>query len=412
MANSGSDSLQQIEHAALTDVGLRRSNNQDSMAVVPASTDERWRSRGHLFIVADGMGAHAAGELASKLSADIIPLTYHKLHDKPVAESLKQAIQEANHIIHSRGKANLDFEGMGTTTTALVLLPDHALAAHVGDSRLYRLRGSQFQQLSFDHSLVWELTAGGKRTGNISPGHIPRNIITRSLGPNPDVDVDLEGPFPLQAGDTFLMCSDGLSGQLSDEEIGKVLASLPPKEAAQLLIHLANLRGGPDNITVIVVRVKSFGQPEEQPAGIHPLVWVAGGIGLLAAVGMLVLRQWYLAAGFAIAGLVASLVIHLMKSRQSAVEGTRGRLGRGPHGTWDCTPDVTFLDELRKLLQQLKDAAIEDGWKMDWKPVTAFEERAQQAAEASKYDVATAELGRAISHVMQELKRQQRQSGK
>ncbi len=138
----------------------------------------------------------------------------------------------------------------------LVLLPQGALVAHVGDSRVYRLRGTRLEQLTFDHSLVWEMSAAGQLPKDALPGFVPKNIITRSLGPHASVQVDLEGPFPLEAEDTFLLCSDGLTGQVCDEEIGVLLQCLPPADAAQVLIDLANLRGGPDNVTVIIARVK------------------------------------------------------------------------------------------------------------------------------------------------------------
>src|SRR5262249_45104221 len=153
-----------------------------------------------------------------------------------------------------RGQQNKEFEGMGTTATALLLRPEGAWIAHVGDSRAYRVRGGMIEQLSFDHSLVWELA----RRQNISPDAlqgIPSNVIVRSLGPEPLVQVDLEGPHPVQAGDLFLLCSDGLSGPVSDREIGAVARALPPHEACRCLVDLANLNGGPDNITAVVVRV-------------------------------------------------------------------------------------------------------------------------------------------------------------
>ena len=149
-----------LEYAALSDVGLRRSNNQDSLAVMPAASQSLWQQRGDLFVVADGMGAHAAGELASKISTDTVPLVYHKLMDNTPAEAVLAALEEANAQINNRGQA-IDFRGMGTTTTALVLLPYGALVAHVGDSRAYRLRGNRLEQLTFDHSLVWEIRAAG-----------------------------------------------------------------------------------------------------------------------------------------------------------------------------------------------------------------------------------------------------------
>ena len=146
-----------LETAALSDIGLRRGNNQDSMAVALAASQEKWETRGHLFMVADGMGAHAAGELASKVAADTIPLAYNKLLDQPAPNALRSAVLDANAQIHSRGSASDDFRGMGTTVTVLVLLPQGAVVGHVGDSRAYRVRGNRIQQLTFDHSLVWEL---------------------------------------------------------------------------------------------------------------------------------------------------------------------------------------------------------------------------------------------------------------
>ncbi len=246
-----------LEYAELSDVGLRRANNQDSLALAVASSQEQWQQKGHLFMVADGMGAHAAGELASRLATSIVPLTYHKLNDRPPPAALAEAIRDANNQIHNRGQASEDFRGMGTTFSSLVILPQGAVVAQVGDSRVYRLRGHRLEQLSFDHSLVWEMRAAGRLPPDDVPTYIPKNIITRCLGPNAEVQVDLEGPFPIEPGDTFLLCSDGLSGQVKDEEIGKVLACLPPSDAVRSLVDLANLNGGPDNISLRVV----YGNP-------------------------------------------------------------------------------------------------------------------------------------------------------
>src|SRR6187401_1605687 len=143
---------------------MRRSNNQDSHAVVLASDEMSWCRRGHVFIVADGMGAHAAGELASKLAADNIPHTYNKLLDLTPPAAIAKSILNANDLIHGRGQASTDFNGMGTTCSTLILLPQGALVAHVGDSRIYRLRNNKLEQLSFDHSLVWEMEAQGLKT--------------------------------------------------------------------------------------------------------------------------------------------------------------------------------------------------------------------------------------------------------
>ena len=151
-----------LEFVALTDVGMRRANNQDAHVEVLAPDIDSWLARGHLFAVCDGMGAHAAGELASEMAAEGIPHTYLKLRDYPAAEAIRKSIEDANAKIHHRGQANPDFQGMGTTASALVLLPQGALVAHVGDSRVYRLRGTRLEQLTFDHSLVWEMSAAGQ----------------------------------------------------------------------------------------------------------------------------------------------------------------------------------------------------------------------------------------------------------
>ncbi len=245
----------EIEHACHTDVGVRRSHNQDSHAVLLATDVEHWREIGHVFLVADGMGGHAVGELASKIAVDNIPHLFSKyVGQDGTIPAIIRAFTEANSTIYNRGKQNREFEGMGTTGTALILRPDGAWVGHVGDSRVYRARGGVVEQLSFDHSFLWEIARRQGKAPEELIG-IPANRILRSLGPEGKVEVDVEGPHPLQRGDVFLICSDGLSGQVNDRVIGSVLTALPPKEAVQFLVHLANLQGGPDNTTVIVVRV-------------------------------------------------------------------------------------------------------------------------------------------------------------
>jgi PPM family protein phosphatase len=255
---------QNIEYAAVSDIGFRRRNNQDSYCVHIADNRDYWNQRGHLFLVADGMGGHAVGELASKIAADTIPHTFEKLRDRPLEDALREAVITGNHAIYERGELNRDFARMGTTCTTLVLHPRGASVAHVGDSRAYRIRGDRIEQLTFDHSLQWELL----RQGRMSPEEIflrePRNVITRSLGPNAEVLVDVEGPYPVLPHDAYLLCSDGLSTLVKDEEMGVIVRELPPAEACQFLVDLANLRGGTDNITVVVVRVG------RAPAGAGP----------------------------------------------------------------------------------------------------------------------------------------------
>ena len=210
---------------------------------------------------------------------------------------------DTNSEVHRKGQANLDFHNMGTTCSVLVLVPQGALVAHIGDSRVYRLRANHLEQLTFDHSLVWEMQASGQLDENSDlASALPKNVITRSLGPNANVKVDIEGPFPLEIGDTFLLCSDGLTGKVSDEEIGPILATTTPDEAAQILVDLANLRGGPDNITVVIARVTgpeltsqvastepiTLGRDKDQNHSVHPVLWLLLAACMLAALIMAV----------------------------------------------------------------------------------------------------------------------------
>lgn len=389
------------------------------MAVVLASSLENWRRRGHLFIVADGMGAHAAGELASKLATDVVPQTYQKLKERTPPEALRAAIQDANAHIHSRGQGNEDFKGMGTTITTLAILPEGAILAQVGDSRAYRLRGNQLHQLTFDHSLVWEMRAAGQIPDGDVPSYIPKNIITRSLGPNAEVQVDLEGPFPVQAGDTFLLCSDGLSGQVQDDEIGKVLACLPPKEAVQTLIDLANLRGGPDNITVVVVRVNNPQVLEELPdadqdfapsgssSPIPVALWGLSAALLAGAIGTAVVGWPIPAVASGVAALVAggmALVQQLGADTGLQLDGRP--LGKGPYTTCDATPDASFVERLRKLNDQLRDAAASEDWVIDWRRFNSYSSQAAQTNRTGDYHEAARQYCHAISYMMAQLRSQ------
>jgi protein phosphatase len=416
-----SDGQGVVEHAALTDVGLRRANNQDTYAVALAGDELDWRRRGHLFMVADGMGAHAAGELASQMACESIPHTFRKMLDRAPVEALKSAIVSANAAIHERGQAHAEFQGMGTTCSVLVLLPHAALAAHVGDSRVYRLRAGKIEQLTFDHSLVWEMMAAGQMPRGEVASFIPKNIITRSLGPRADVQIDLEGPFPLAAGDVFLLCSDGLSGQVKDEELGAILSTLSPAEAVRAMVDMANLRGGPDNVTAIVVKVlrvpdeKDDGSSQVAAAADAPSTPVAQFLWVLMALGLLLalllaasgnvpaaLASGLLAAGAA----VVALIISLLKSAPPAPAEVTGPFGAGPHATHSGTPDAARVAELCQMAQQLREAAKDEHWTLDWAKFNAFGERAQAALVAGKYDSAVREYALAISFMMNEIRHQ------
>lgn len=406
-----------VEHASLSDVGMRRTNNQDSHALMLAGSEQDWLRRGHVFMVADGMGAHAAGELASKIATDTVPLNYFKRPEDSPAEAIARSIQDANARIHDRGRDNPDFRGMGTTSSVLILLPQGAVVAHVGDSRVYRLRGNRLDQLSFDHSLIWEMMAAGKLREADLPG-VPKNIITRSLGPSPEVKVDLEGPFPLEAGDIFLLCSDGLSGQVNDEEIGVVLSVFPPNEAVRLLVDLANLRGGPDNITVIVAKV---GDPANAPApepddaplkptrdrAVHPLAWLF--VLAVAVVAPLLFHfeqpiLGIVAAACAVITAVALLVVNQRPPRARAYRFNHAPLGRGPHRTWTCEPNAAVAERLGKIVDQLAEAARDGEWAIDPGPFEAQVRRAAEAREQQDFRTAIEAQGRAVMQMMQQLR--------
>jgi protein phosphatase len=400
----------QIEHASLTDVGIRRSHNQDAHATLLAGDTEQWQGQGHVFLVADGMGAHAVGELASELACSIIPHTYHKYaHQGPIA-ALRKAFIEANASIHARGQQNREFEGMGTTSTALLLRPEGALVGHVGDSRAYRVRDGHIEQLTFDHSLVWELA---RRQGVDPEGlrGIPSNVIVRSLGPEPLVQVDVEGPHPFQEGDIFLLCSDGLSGQISDSEIGAIAGSLPPAEACHFLVNLANLRGGPDNITVLIIRVGSdpgsVAEPAPRPPWYRRVPWPFSSLllGVLLAAGASALFYWQfstlgvfafiLAAVAILVGLVGLGVWHAQEKRRLAAEPD---LPRRPkvYRKVACQVERASLDKLAKATLNLKQQVESRQWEVDWEAHKQHLELAENLATQSNLTEAFREYCRAM----------------
>jgi len=409
-----------LEHVAVSDIGMRRANNQDALAVALADGPLGWSQRGHLFLVADGMGAHAAGELASKLAADSIPLGYLKHTNLPPPQALLQSVHEANDVIHRRSLTSDDFRGMGTTSTALVLAPQGAIVAHIGDSRAYRLRGQRLDQLTFDHSLQWEMREAARGGSEQLAMCVPKNIITRSLGPNETTQVDLEGPFPLQIGDTFLLCSDGLSGQVKDSELATILYYLPPSKAARLLVDLANLRGGPDNITLIIARVTgpqvardagAESMPGRSPGAsqpVSPLAWALLGVFGLAALLMLVV-------GYPIAA-VASLLVGLIAATVAWVQGQRPReapftsesvpVGRGPYASCDVAADPEFVDRLAETVGQLRDAAVQEHWAVQWEVFNRLQTQGAQAKQRGDFPQAVKDYCEAITFMMDQLRSQ------
>lgn len=377
----------QIEHASRTDVGVRRNHNQDACLILAAKDQQEWRAKGHVFMVADGMGAHAVGEMASAMACQIVPHTFQKyVGDGPV-KALRKAFAEANASIHDRGQQNREFEGMGTTGTALVLRADGAWVGHVGDSRAYRVRNGKMEQLSFDHSLLWEKA----RRAGVQPEElkdVPHNVIVRSLGPDAEVEVDIQGPHPVEEGDTFLLCSDGLSGPLNDPEMGAVAGLLTPKEACQLLVDLANLRGGPDNISVVIVRVtsakarKKKGADDDEDDGPTkpsllsripwPLYIVLAGFLLAGGAAALSYNQLpgagftFIVAALAIVGGIAGLFIYQRMEQQRADAEPEYRPRTKVYRQSECGVDRPQLEKLRVIEASLIQQATEKQWDLDW----------------------------------------------
>jgi PPM family protein phosphatase len=238
-------------HAARTDVGMIRSGNEDNFAV-HANGD-----RG-LFIVADGMGGHAAGEVASEMAVQIIERELQgiqNLDDRTVAETVAEALRKANRNIHDRTITEVDKQGMGTTASVLLISRLKYLIGQVGDSRVYRLRDGALQQLTKDHSYVQEQVDAGFLTPEQARYHPYSNVITRCVGASPEVEPDIYAG-EAKVGDLFLVASDGLTGMVDDRRRQMLLMSrAEPERKVHALISEANGRGGLDNITAIVVQV-------------------------------------------------------------------------------------------------------------------------------------------------------------
>jgi len=360
-----------IVDAAATDTGMRRSNNQDSHTVVRASKVESWRARGHVFMVADGMGAHAVGELASKLACDNIPHNYSKARVGAPGEAITKAYKEVGALIHGKASANRDFQGMGTTCSTLILMPEGAVIAHVGDSRVYRARNGRVDQLSFDHSLAWELVRRNHLSAEQANKAVPRNVITRSLGPDPNVEVDIEGPHPVEPGDVFLLCSDGLSGLVEDPELGAFAANFHPKDACRYLVHLANLRGGHDNITVVIVRIGPWSEPDAGAGAPDP-------------------GQAHAANGKNVGGWIKGLFA--AKKRGGAAAQAEEHLYR----SCDCPVSEELVERMSELVAKVQQVAVDQTWPASWTALASHRRLASEARGRGELRPALKELGEAI----------------
>ncbi len=414
---------QKVQFATLSDVGMRRQNNEDSFAVQVSQSEEEYNRRGHLFLVADGMGGHAVGELASKIAAETIPHTYFKSPVEDSRISLQAAIVAANSAIHEKGEQNKEFQRMGTTCSVLTLTPRGAMLGHVGDSRCYRVRRDRIDQLTFDHSLEWEMRRrDGKAAEKIDFSN-HRNIILRSLGPEPTVQVDLEGPFAVLPNDTFVLCSDGLSNQISDAEIGAIARELSPNQACRLLIQIANLRGGPDNSTVIVSRVGDLPAnvpppiPESIDVPRHSLSWVwliafwLVSIAFVSGITFWLFR--YRRTGLTMTGLAATALVAMllkvlsMNRKAKVIEAENEDLSRTnlsrPHRTAVSLTSTELFLLLSEIEQELRRSATEENWSIDQKTHQESITAAEQAQREKRYGRGCRDLARAIDTLVTQM---------
>lgn len=239
-----------LRSAARTDVGRRRSANEDCFAVA---------SKLGLYLVADGMGGHAAGEVASLLASETVTAAL-KAVDSPTAaltDKLRHAVAAANRAIFARVQEKPELAGMGTTVVALLADCERVALAHVGDSRAYLVRDGRIRQLTRDHSMVAELVRRHEISAQDALMHPQRHVLTRALGVRRRVEVDLI-EMALAGGDVLVLCSDGLTGPVRDEEIAnEVDRTHDLEEVCGRLVDLANSRGGDDNITVVCVRTEN-----------------------------------------------------------------------------------------------------------------------------------------------------------
>jgi PPM family protein phosphatase len=249
---------QGVEVAVLSDVGCQRANNEDSSAYWEPASDAEYESKGRLAIVADGMGGHEGGQEASNIAVQTMLQVYAKATDGDPKALLVEAFHAAHERIHQYAVEHPQLRGMGTTATAVALVAKQLYYCHVGDSRLYLVRNGKASRLTQDHSYVGRLVQSGVISAEEAELHPQRHILTTALGVSSDFSPDTpEQPIALEPGDVLVICTDGLWGLVPEQEIAQVVTENDPVQACRVLVDLAKQRGGPDNITLQVLRISS-----------------------------------------------------------------------------------------------------------------------------------------------------------
>jgi serine/threonine protein phosphatase PrpC len=245
-----------IELGNLTDTGCSREDNQDSYCYAEPENEEEFKTKGRLVVVADGMGGHEGGGLASGIAVDVIRATYMGSASAEPEVALTDALEAAHQAVRSFAREHPEYSGMGTTCTAAVLRNGDLFYGHVGDSRLYLLRDSQITRLTRDHTVIEQMVERGLLGAEEAKTHSQRHVLTAAMGVDDSMSVDFpHAPIALLPGDILLLCTDGLYDLVSDEELFSAAREAAPGTACKQLIETAKERGGHDNITVQIVRV-------------------------------------------------------------------------------------------------------------------------------------------------------------
>jgi PPM family protein phosphatase len=244
-----------IELASLTDLGCQRSNNEDRYSYWEPVSDKEFDRKGRLAIVADGMGGYEGGQEASRIAVETVGQVYASAVDGDPQSVLIDALRKAHQSVHDYAEAHSELHGMGTTCTAIALVGRNLYFAHIGDSRLYRVRGGNISRLTHDHSYVGRLVESGVISLEEAEIHPQRHILTAALGSGVEISPDYpEAPVELEKGDVLILCTDGLWGLLNESELQNAIRG-DLQESCRALIGIARDRGGPDNITVQLLRV-------------------------------------------------------------------------------------------------------------------------------------------------------------
>lgn len=249
-----------IETASLSDVGCQRENNEDALSYWEPQSDDEFARKGRLALVADGMGGYEGGQEASRLAVETILEVYDRDGASDPREALLKGFQLAHERIRQYAEAHPEFLGMGTTCTAVALNDFRLYFVHVGDSRLYLLRGEAISRLTRDHSYVGRLVESGVLSSDEAEHHPQRHILTAALGAGGEIVADSPStPMTLESGDVLVLCTDGLWGQVEEPEILEIVKGHDLTAACAELVKIARQRGGPDNITVQILRLPANG---------------------------------------------------------------------------------------------------------------------------------------------------------